>query len=152
MRSASGPKSAVRAGPKAGRTPKVATSNGSAAVESIPVADKVVIELSQGQVNRVLRMGSGTGNLTMPVSRLVGMRQALAVASPERGDSRFSQSLLAGLVVLATFPTNGTYLGNLEVARMLDMSPSTAHRYLSTLVLAGLLERNPNTRRYRLAW
>ena len=34
---------------------------------------------------------------------------------------------------------------------MLDMNPSTAHRYLSTLLAVGLLERNPDTRRYRLA-
>jgi DNA-binding IclR family transcriptional regulator len=31
------------------------------------------------------------------------------------------------------------------------MNPTTTHRYLSTLVAVGLVERDPGTRRYRLA-
>jgi DNA-binding IclR family transcriptional regulator len=31
------------------------------------------------------------------------------------------------------------------------MSPSTTHRYISTLLAVGLLEQDPRSRRYQLA-
>ncbi|MHB8241062.1 MAG: helix-turn-helix domain-containing protein [Solirubrobacteraceae bacterium] len=66
-------------------------------------------------------------------------------------DKNLSSSLLLGLLVLVAFPPDGTLIGNAEVARALGMNPSTAHRYISTLVAVGLLERDPDTRTYRLA-
>ena len=65
-------------------------------------------------------------------------------------DRRLSRSLLSGLLVLSCFPENGGYLGINELARMLDMNTSTTHRYVTTLLAVGLLERNPGTRKYRL--
>ncbi len=65
-------------------------------------------------------------------------------------DRRLSRSLLAGLLMLMSFPTDGSYVGNAELARTLDMNASTTHRYLSTLVAVGLVERDPDTRRCRL--
>src|ERR1700733_5525832 len=47
-------------------------------------------------------------------------------------------------------PHTGEPRGILELARDLDLSPSTAHRYAITLVELGLLERCPKTRKYRL--
>lgn len=61
-----------------------------------------------------------------------------------------SQSLLYGLLVLESFPDDGADLGIMELAQRLEMSASTTHRYASTLLAAGLLERDANTRRYRL--
>jgi len=52
---------------------------------------------------------------------------------------------------VASLPDDGSYLGNAQLARMLDMNVSTVHRYLQTLVAVGLVERDPSTRRYRLA-
>jgi hypothetical protein len=69
----------------------------------------------------------------------------------EMSDRRLSRSLLAGLYVLSCFPLDGRPLGVGELAQMLDMSASTSHRYISTLTAVGLLERDPVTRRYRLA-
>jgi DNA-binding IclR family transcriptional regulator len=66
-------------------------------------------------------------------------------------DTRLSRSLLSGLLVFAAFPADGGSLGNAQVARMLGMNPSTAHRYVSTFLELGMLERDPGTRRYRLA-
>jgi DNA-binding IclR family transcriptional regulator len=66
-------------------------------------------------------------------------------------NARLSRSLLAGLLMLASFPSDRSYVGIAELARMLDMSPSTTHRYVTTLLAAGLLERDPRTRQYRLA-
>jgi DNA-binding IclR family transcriptional regulator len=37
-----------------------------------------------------------------------------------------------------------------DVAVLLEMSPSTTHRYLTTLLAVGLLEQDPRTRRYRV--
>jgi DNA-binding IclR family transcriptional regulator len=38
-----------------------------------------------------------------------------------------------------------------DVAHELEMGASTTHRYISTLVEVGLLERDPVSRKYRLA-
>jgi DNA-binding IclR family transcriptional regulator len=38
-----------------------------------------------------------------------------------------------------------------ELARMLDMNASTAHRYVTTPLAVGLLKRDPGTPRYGLA-
>jgi hypothetical protein len=64
-------------------------------------------------------------------------------------DRRLSRSLLSGLLVLSCFPEDGGYLGIAELARTLGMN--TTHRYVTTLLAVGLLERDAATRRYRLA-
>lgn len=112
--------------------------------------EKIVIELSPAQVDRVVRGAADGGNISVLLSGLQDVREVLAREPSQLEDSRLSRSLLAGLLMLASFPTDGTYLGNAEIARMLDMNPSTTHRYVSTLVAVGLLERDPSTRRYRL--
>lgn len=63
--------------------------------------------------------------------------------------ARLSHSLVRGLLTYAAFPHDGSYLGVMDLARHLDLTPSTTYRYVSTLLVAGLLERDPNTRRYR---
>jgi IclR family pca regulon transcriptional regulator len=62
-----------------------------------------------------------------------------------------SRSLLMGLLVLASFPSDGSDLAVIDVAKRLEMSASTTHRYLTTLLSVGLLEQDPRSRRYRLA-
>jgi hypothetical protein len=112
--------------------------------------ERIVIELSPAQVDRVVRGAADGGNISVLLSGLKDVREVLAREPKQLEDSRLSRSLLAGLLMLASFPTDGSYLGNAEIARMLDMNPSTTHRYVSTLVAVGLLERDPSTRRYRL--
>lgn len=111
---------------------------------------RVTIELSSAQVDRVVREAADGGSMSVLLSGLKDIRAVLAEEPRQLEDSRLSRSLLAGLLMLASFPTDGSYLGNAEIARMLDMNPSTTHRYVSTLVAVGLLERDPTTRRYRL--
>jgi IclR helix-turn-helix domain len=65
-------------------------------------------------------------------------------------DRRLSRSLLRGLSLLRCFRSESAPRGIVELARELEMSPSTAHRYALTLVELGLLERCPRTRKYRL--
>lgn len=115
-----------------------------------PRSERVSIELSTAQVDRVIRSAADGGSMSILLSGLRDVREVLAREPRQLEDSRLSRSLLAGLMMLASFPTDGSYLGNAEIARMLDMNPSTTHRYVSTLVAVGLLERDPATRRYRL--
>lgn len=118
--------------------------------QSGPGSEKVLIELSPAQVDRVIRSAADGGSMSLLLSGLRDVREVLAREPRQLEDSRLSRSLLAGLLMLASFPTDGSYVGNAEIARMLDMNPSTTHRYVSTLVAVGLLERDPSTRRYRL--
>ncbi|MBA3808525.1 MAG: helix-turn-helix domain-containing protein [Solirubrobacterales bacterium] len=54
-------------------------------------------------------------------------------------------------MLFASFPQDGSELGINDLARLTEMNPSTTHRYVTTLVEVGLLQRDPKTRRYRLA-
>ncbi len=74
---------------------------------------------------------------------------ALALALDD-SDPRLSRSLLRGLSILTRFGPDGSSRGIIELARELGMSASTTHRYASTLVQLGLLERCPESRKYRL--
>jgi hypothetical protein len=65
-------------------------------------------------------------------------------------DPRLSRSLLRGLSLLTCFGPKGASRGIVEIANDAGMSPSTAHRYASTLVELGLLERDPKSRKYQL--
>jgi IclR family pca regulon transcriptional regulator len=89
--------------------------------------------------------------MSMFLAGLAEVRQRLQADPKQMEDRRFSRSLLSGLLLLASFPADGSYLSNTEVARANGMNMSTSHRYISTLVAVGLLERDPGTRRYRRA-
>ncbi len=129
----------------------VTTSRPAAGAQRKPGAKGVFVELSAAQVDEVVRAASDGGSLSVLFSGLAAVRGTLAAGLQQLDDGRLSHSLLAGLLMLASFPDDGSYLGNAELARSLDMNPSTAHRYVLTLVAVGLLERDPDTRRYRLA-
>jgi hypothetical protein len=111
----------------------------------------VSVELSAVQVGQVMRAASGGGHASFMLTSLESMKEALAGGYGELDDPRLSRSLLLGLLVLTCFPLDRSYLGNAQVAAMLDLSITTVHRYISTLTAIGLLEREPITRKYRLA-
>ncbi len=73
------------------------------------------------------------------------------VAARLLADPTVSRSLLLGLAVLIAFPADGGTRGIREVAQDLDLATSTTHRYVHTLLAAGLLEQDARTRRYRRA-
>jgi hypothetical protein len=116
----------------------------------------VLIELSKSQVDQVVRSAGQGGTLSVLLSAVKDPQWPLALDSEEwsypaqMDDRRLSRSLLSGLLVLSCFPADGGYLGIAELARLLDMNTSTTHRYVTTLLAVGLLERNPGTRKYRL--
>jgi IclR family pca regulon transcriptional regulator len=67
-----------------------------------------------------------------------------------RDGAAHSQSLERGLAILASFRSGRTLLGISELAREVELSRSTTHRYVSTLAALGYLEQDRPTRKYRL--
>lgn len=119
---------------------------------------QVAITLSRNQVNHVVRAALGEG-VEPSMSALIAesgfhrsqARQTLGARYRTLQDNRrLSRSLLAGLLVLSCFPPEGVDLGIKDISEQLDLNTSTVHRYVVTLMAAGLLERDPETRRYRL--
>lgn len=113
-------------------------------------ATGITIELTRTQIDQVVRVSSkgsvGVGSVLRGLSD-----RGLADSFPRLAESpRLSRSLLLGLLVLACFPTDGSSLTVSDVSGRLDLSPSTTHRYMTTLLAVGLLEQDPRTRRYRV--
>jgi hypothetical protein len=127
----------------------------------------IAIALSQAQIEQVIRSAGLARNGTMS-SLLVaaldnvhyesngdrGARSALHDAaqlalSNALGDPQLSQSLLRGLAILSCFGPERPWRAIIDLAKELEMSPSTTHRYVKTLRAVGLLEQNPTTREYR---
>jgi DNA-binding MarR family transcriptional regulator len=110
----------------------------------------IAIELTSSQIDRIVRGASDSNAVSTLLHGLAG-RAAMTPHFRELAESpRLSRSLLLGLLVLASFPTDGAALAVTDIAARLDMSPSTTHRYLTTLLAVGLLEQDPRTRRYRV--
>ena len=109
---------------------------------------RITIELSKAQIGQVVREATEDDDL-LGLQR-GGERLEFRASPAQLDDRRCSRSLLLGLMVLASFRADGTSRAVTDVAHDLDMWASTAHRYLSTLVEVGLLERDAVSREYRL--
>jgi hypothetical protein len=107
--------------------------------EQIPIA----ITLSPTQIDEVVRAASRSR--APSISTVIG-----GYLPSDSDDPRLSRSLLRGLSLLTCFGPDGSARGIVELSHDAGMSPSTAHRYASTLVELGLLERDPKSRKYRL--
>jgi DNA-binding MarR family transcriptional regulator len=104
----------------------------------------IAITLSPTQVDEVVRAAS------RKVAPRVSPQLIGGYMPSDLDDPRLSRSLLRGLSLLTCFDPDGAARGIVELAHDAGMSPSTAHRYASTLVELGLLERDPKSRKYRL--
>jgi IclR family pca regulon transcriptional regulator len=71
------------------------------------------------------------------------------MASPN-GNTGTSQSLERGLAILSSFHSHRPLIGVSELSRDLELSRSTAHRYIATLAKLGYLQQDPDSKRYRL--
>jgi hypothetical protein len=108
----------------------------------------ISIDLTQAQIHRVVRESADAGDV---LGVLSGLRGVDVLSSSSLLTKRtLSRSLLRGLTVLASFPKDGSARSVTEVATDLGIGMSTTHRYVTTLVEAGLLERDPVTRMYQL--
>jgi DNA-binding MarR family transcriptional regulator len=109
----------------------------------------IKIELTRTQVDQVVRRTSNQDGIAAILRGLAerGLTSSYAALA---SSPRLSRSLLLGLLVLACFPTDGDPLAVTDVATRLGLSPSTTHRYMTTLLAAGLLEQDPRSRRYHI--
>jgi DNA-binding MarR family transcriptional regulator len=112
-------------------------------------SQEIVLALTPGQVAQVVEAATFGGQRSA-LSSLEDPQQLLASSLLE--DPTVAKSLLLGLAVLVSFPPDGAERANKDVAQELGVANSTTHRYIHTLVAAGLLEQNPVTRRYRRTW
>ncbi|HVR04442.1 MAG TPA: helix-turn-helix domain-containing protein [Solirubrobacteraceae bacterium] len=107
----------------------------------------LTIELSAEQVRTIVERAAGytAPGVALDLALLVpSLRRVLAGGA--RDD--ISYAFLRGLLVLATFPVDGSPRRLTEIATELDMKTSTVHRFLNTLVVVGALEQDDETRRY----
>jgi DNA-binding MarR family transcriptional regulator len=109
----------------------------------------ISIELSKAQINDVVRRVSGDSGVSGLLRGLSDQRTFTSRYLALSESPRHSRSLLLGLLVLSCFPSDGTELAVTDVAHMIGMSPSTTHRYMTTLLAVGLLEQDPRSRGYR---
>ena len=77
---------------------------------------------------------------------LYTMRLSLRLTSA-LADPQLSHSLLRGLAILSCFGPERPWRAIVDLAKELEMSPSTTHRYVKTLRAVGLLEQDPTDAR-----
>jgi len=107
----------------------------------------LTIELSAEQVQSIVQRSARDGSSSdapSPAILVPSLRRALA----GRAREEISSALVRGLLVLAAFPADGSPRRLSEIAAELQMTTSTVHRCAHTLAIAGLLERDEETRRY----
>lgn len=134
-----------------GRRPRRPGGTGSEGIEPKPF----VIELTDAQIHSVLGRARGSDSALSVLSRAVrdpNWRAAMDSSFPSHmQDSRLSRSLLSGLIVLTCFSKDEAFMALADVAREIGMNTSTTHRYVTTLLRAGLLEQDAVSRKYRIA-
>ena len=69
---------------------------------------------------------------------------------PSERSGSTSRSLERGLAILSSFNSDRPLIGVSELSRDLDLSRSTAHRYVATLAQLGYLQQDRDSKRYRL--
>jgi hypothetical protein len=126
----------------------------------------IAISLSSAQIEQVIRSACHAGNGTVSSllaaaldnvhstpngdSAYSSLRDATQLALTNAlADPQLSHSLLRGLAVLSRFGPERRWRSIVDLAKELEMSPSTTHRYVKTLRAVGLLEQDPTTREYR---
>jgi IclR helix-turn-helix domain len=112
---------------------------------------RVSISLTSTQISQVVRHASGRTGLSRVLADLEDPQALHDTVAPLLDDDAYSRSTLRALLVLTAFDPDGGERELTDVARQLELSPSTAHRYIGTWMALGLLEQDPVSRRYRRA-
>lgn len=125
----------------------MSASNGTA-----PGKTDVSIDLTPSQIAEIIDALPGAGPASSPTRRPITLRGSASSTSSHdlSYDKNLARSLIRGLMVLCAFTDCEGHSTN-EVAKALEMSASTAYRYMRTLAAVDILELYPVTRLYRLA-
>lgn len=112
----------------------------------------VTVTLTKAQIRRILRL-AGEGKAARSRAALLSVgedawRNNLRQLE-HANDPGMSRSLLRALLVLTCF-SYGSWLKVKEVSDAVGTGMSTTHRYVNTFMAAGILERDPHKRLYRL--
>jgi hypothetical protein len=119
----------------------------------------VTITLTNAQVAKVIG-DAATENLGVPVllahigvasqlTELEDFEELRRRVRPLMDDDELSRSTLRALLVLAAAPASGDAHDLRDIAKRVQLPPSTTYRYLATWLAAGLVEQQPRSRRYR---
>lgn len=113
----------------------------------------VRVELTPTQIASIAQQAVGSGLLALPAEADARRAAAMSAVREIRRMpvTQVSTSLLSGLLVLASLPHDGSTVSNAQLARTLELNPSTCHRYLRTLIAAGAVEQVPESKEYRRA-
>jgi len=65
------------------------------------------------------------------------------------GDARYPEPLLRALLLLTAFPSEGRGEDLIEATSRFDWPPKAIDRYFATWAALGVLERHPDSYRYR---
>ncbi len=97
----------------------------------------------------MLREASHRARLASLLAQVDQLSELSSVALSLLEDSNLSRSTLRALLVLDALPADGDERELTDIARQLDVSASTTHRYIHTWMALGLVEQDPRSRRYR---
>jgi hypothetical protein len=112
---------------------------------------KVTLRLTQSQVAEVCASAArfeGSALAAIYDGEVLARLDAIRDRLVHEPNIRVSHTLVRGFVILAALPNDGETVGVLQVARRLELNPSTTHRYLHTLVVLGLARQDEETREY----
>ncbi len=118
---------------------------------------RIAVELFPSQLDQIARSlaASAVPTVTALLSGLMADMPVSRVELEERystqlKDGALSVSMLRGFLVLACFLPERAERGISELSDRLELTVSTTHRYVATLVVLSVLEQNPTTKKYRL--
>jgi hypothetical protein len=109
----------------------------------------IAITLTDAQIEHVTREVLDAGSIATLLADADTAQRIHEVIALLQDDSKYSRATLRALAVLAAFPDDGSLRELTSVAEEVELSPSTTHRYISTWLVLGVLDRDPDSRRYR---
>lgn len=105
---------------------------------------RVAITPTDTQVAVAVREASRDRGLAGAVAALGEFRDVQTAMLQLLDDTTYSHSACRAILTFAAFPADGSERNFLDIARDLEWSRSTTHRYLRTLVALGLLQQSPH--------
>jgi DNA-binding MarR family transcriptional regulator len=116
------------------------------------MADKrdIAIKLTIDQIAQVVQESADAGPLERILAGLDSMEEFrhVLIGLLDQGH-KYSRSALRSLLVLSALPLDGTERELTEIADATGLATSSLHRYLKTWKAVGIVEQDPQSRRYR---